>query len=519
MKFQITKPKFQIIFKFQCPNFKNSALFLIFVILINSCEKDRLIQPQEVILVNIDNQITISKDEFIRRAEYTIRPPYCKGNSYLHKKIVLNSLIAEKLLALEASDNNPLLESEQFQRFLKGRRDQAMRQWMHHQEATQKVKLDSSEIKNYYKFVDRKYEVAYFSISDSALLNRARKILAKNNDTFEEFYQYAFEDTVIPKRKVIWHQAEHPAILAALFSRDVSKGQVLEPIEVDKNDYLIIRVLGWSDIKVITNSQIKSRFQKITETLTNVKASEIWQNYVAQIMQGKTVDFNEPIFWKLNQVFFELYFKTDDDKKNIFQEQLWDTEPNMIKAFDRVAIYEIMDQPFFTVNGETWTVSDFRNELMSHPLVFRDRNMPSKEFAKQFRFAVVDLIRDIYVTREAYRKSYDKVNIVKRNEIMWRDAYLAIYQKNAFLKSIKENRNFEKNYMSIIGEHLNAYVDSLQQKYYKKIHLNFDEFERIALSSIDLYVKQKSQPYQVVVPRFPVLTTDHYIQYIAKMKM
>lgn len=518
MKFQITKPKFQIIFKFQVPNFKNSALFLIFFILINSCEKNRFNQPQEIILVNIDNKVTISKAEFIRRAEYTIRPPYCKGDSYLHKKIVLNSLIAEKLLALEVGDNNPLSESEQFQRFLKGRREQAMRQWLHHQEAAKKVKLDSTEIKKYYKLAGREYEVAYFSISESALLNRARQILSNNNATFEELYQYAFGDTVIPKRKVIWHDAEHPAVLAALFSRDVSRGQALEPIEVDKNDYLIIKVLGWSDTKAITNSQIKSRYQKITETLTNFKASEIWQNHVARIMRGKTVSFNEPVFWKLNQVFFKLYFKTDDDKKNLFQEQLWNTEPDMTRALDKSAIHEIMDQPFFTVNGETWTVSDFRNELMSHPLVFRDRNMPSNEFAKQFRLAVVDLIRDIYVTREAYKNEYDKVNVVKRNERMWRDAYLAIYQKNTYLNSIQENRNFEKNYMNIIGKHLNTYVDSLQQKYYKKIQLNFDEFENIALSNIDLYVKQKSQPYHVVVPRFPVLTTDHYIQYIAKMK-
>ena len=252
--------------------------------------------------------------------------------------------------------------------------------------------------------------------------------------------------------------------------------------------------------------------------MTNIKASETWQNEVSQIMRGKSVNFNEPVFWKLNQLFFELYFKTDEEKKNILQERLWDTEPDMTQALDKVAIHEIMDQPFFTVNGETWTVSDFRKELMSHPLVFRDRNMPSNEFAKQFRLGVVDLIRDIYVTREAYKKGYEKVNIVKRNENMWRDAYLAIYQKNAYLKSIKENRSFEKSYMSIIGKHLNAYVGSLQQKYYKKVQLDFAEFENIMLSSIDLYVKQKSQPYQVVVPRFPVLTTDHYIQYITRTK-
>lgn len=487
-------------------------------IIIFSCEKKNFNQPVETILVNIDNRATISTDEFIRRAEYTVRPPYCKGNTYLHKKIILNSLIAEKLLALDVGDKNPLSESEQFQLFLKGRKEQAMRQWMYHQEATQRVRLDSSEIKQYYQFAGREYEIAYYAISDSSLLNRASEVFAQHHDAFEQFYQQAFGDTIIPKRKVIWHDAEHPAVLATLFSQNVLKGQVLQPIEIEKNNYLIIKVLGWSDIKAITDAQIQSRYQKISEQLTNLKASERWQKSVAQIMRGKTANFNEPVFWKLNQAFFELYFKTDEDKKTIIQERIWDNEQDMMKALDSKAIHEIMDQPFFTVAGKTWTVSDFRRELMSHPLVFRQRHMPANEFAQQFRLAVVDLIRDFYVTQEAYKNGYDKVNVVQRNEQMWRDAYLAIYQKNDYLKSVKERRSFDKNYMSIIGEHLNAYVDSLQQKYHKKVQLNFDEFERIALTSIDLYVTQKSQPYQVVVPRFPVLTTDHYIQYIARLK-
>lgn len=494
------------------------AITITLLIFIISCEKKHFHQPDEAILVKIDNKITISTDEFIRRAEYTIRPPYCKGSTYLHKKIILNSLIAEKLLALEAGDHNPLFASEEFQLFLKGRREQAMRQWMYHQEATRRVSLDSSEIKQYYQFAGREYEVAYFSISDTTLLNRARKTLAQHSDAFEQFYQETFGYNIIPKRKVMWHNAEHQAVLAALFSRDVSIGQALEPIELDNNDYLIIKVLGWSDTKAITDVQINSRYQKVSEQLTNAKASDIWQNRVAQIMRGKTVHFDEPIFWKLNQIFFEQYFKTDEDKKNVIQERLWDSEQDLTQALDKMAMHEIMDQPFFTVDGKTWTVRDFRKELMSHPLVFRQRHMPANEFARQFRFAVVDLIRDIYVTQAAYQNGYDKVNVVRRNEQMWRDAYLAIYQKNAYLKSIRENRSFEKSYMSIIGDHLNAFVDSLQQKYHKKVQLNFDEFEHIALTSIDLYVTQKSQPYQTVVPRFPVLTTDHYIQYITRMK-
>ena len=170
------------------------------------------------------------------------------------------------------------------------------------------------------------------------------------------------------------------------------------------------------------------------------------------------------------------------------------------------------------IDGQTWTVDDFRRELMSHPLVFRERKMPSDEFSEQFRFAVADLVRDHYITQEAYRRGYDQINVVQRNEQMWRDVFLALYQKNKYLKGVGEKRNFVANYMAIINNRLNAYVDSLQQRYYKQIELDFEEFEKIALTSIDLFVKQKNQPYPHVVPRFPILTTDHLIDYVRRME-
>ena len=112
--------------------FQSIIFFMVFLLFFFFCEKPQIEQSEEKILVRIDNKKTISLNEFIRRAEYTIRPPYCKNNTYIHKKIILNSLIAEKIFAMEAGENNPLLNNEEFQQYIKGRREQAMRQWMHH---------------------------------------------------------------------------------------------------------------------------------------------------------------------------------------------------------------------------------------------------------------------------------------------------------------------------------------------------------------------------------------------------
>ncbi|MCB0283144.1 MAG: hypothetical protein H6627_04615 [Calditrichae bacterium] len=492
---------------------KTVSLFLILITL--SCTQQEIKEPGEQILVNIDNKVTISLNEFLRRAEYTIRPPYARDNSYLTKKVILNSLIAEKLFALEAGEDNDFLKQEEIQLFIKGRREQAMRQYMHYLEATELVRIDTAEIKKYYPYAGREYDISYFVIPDS--LQSANKEILKKTPDFKSLYQQVYGDTSAPKRKVTFHNSENQVVLDALYGQDVKKNQVLQPMRIE-NGMLYMKVLGWKNTMAITENQVLERSKKIKEALTMNKSSVIWNKKVAEIMKGKTVSFDESTFWEITQIFYELYFSTQEKKIESIQEKIWDIEKDPEQAFQSLEDRSILNKPLLTIDGQTWTVADFRKELIRHPLVYRDRRMPARSFAKELRLAIADLIRDKYVTEEAYKKGYDKVNIVQRNERMWKDALVSVYERDKYLKSVNEKRDAGKNYISIIGDHLNSFVDSLQVKYYKKIELDFDAFENITLSTIDLYTSQRNQPFQQVVPMFPILTTDHMIEYVTKMK-
>ena len=72
-----------------------------FVLLVSSCATHNQVNNDQVLAYVGDRIITIQ--DFLRRAEYSIRPTYCRQSNYIHKKIVLNSLIAEKITALELS--------------------------------------------------------------------------------------------------------------------------------------------------------------------------------------------------------------------------------------------------------------------------------------------------------------------------------------------------------------------------------------------------------------------------------
>ena len=87
-----------------------SLALLFFIFYFCSCENSN---NKSTVINNVNNNLLttigdreITVNDFIKRCEYVPRPNYCKNNNYVHKKIALNSLIAEKLLAIEYEKKN-----------------------------------------------------------------------------------------------------------------------------------------------------------------------------------------------------------------------------------------------------------------------------------------------------------------------------------------------------------------------------------------------------------------------------
>ncbi|HMA62525.1 MAG TPA: hypothetical protein VKP78_07735, partial [bacterium] len=83
-----------------------SAISIALIIFLG-CSQEEIEEPEFEVLAKVGDRF-ITVDEFIKRAEYTIRPPYCKNDYGMSKKIILNSLIAEKLLAKEVNPDSAI---------------------------------------------------------------------------------------------------------------------------------------------------------------------------------------------------------------------------------------------------------------------------------------------------------------------------------------------------------------------------------------------------------------------------
>ena len=125
------------------------------------CEKSNII-------ARINDRL-ITKEDFILRSEYTIRPSYCKSNNQIHKKIILNSLIAEKLMALEVE---PYISPENFSdNFLMGIKEQYMRDYLLKDKVYSKIEIDSEINKQYLKNSTRTYKINFLAIASLPVAN------------------------------------------------------------------------------------------------------------------------------------------------------------------------------------------------------------------------------------------------------------------------------------------------------------------------------------------------------------
>ena len=492
-------------------------LTVVFSVFAGCGKKHELAERPERILARIGDR-TITVDEFIRRAEYTVRPPYCRGSHNIDKMIVLNSLIAEKMLAIEAGDTNSFINSAPIRAYLRGRKEQLMRQWLYETEALSKVEIDTARALEMLKVAGRKYRISYFNLPDSDLVWEIKEDV-KKGVSFEDAYYSRTRLDSLPQREVEWNTAEHDLILDSLYSRPLKKNQIVGPVKIDDDQILLIKIDGWIDRPAITQSLVDERWRNITDEFTTREAEKLYSQFILKVMKGKTIEFNRDTFFKVTELLGPIYFKTDEEKREILKRQYWGDERDM-ETYENVQseIELLYQEPLFKVAGKVWTVKDFADELAVHPLVFRKRRMKKNEFGQQLQFAIMDMVRDKYLARVGYKRGYDKLHTIQRKVNMWRDNLNYQFQKAKYLRSVLPDSLEEMPYIPLIEKYLNPLVDSLQTRYSDTIEVDVEAFNEIKLTRIDMSVNQQNVPWVKVVPSFPLVTTDSRLDYGRKMK-
>ena len=476
---------------------------LIFLI---GCQTKFSSDNQLEILAKIGDRL-ITRQDYLNRTEYTLRPDYCRGNQYIHKKIILNNLIAEKLLAIEAESVNNQINSDNLNTFLKGRKEQAMRQLLYFEKGHNKVLLEEDEINHFFKMAGRTYHVNYFSFPGGAFADSVKRAIDEGI-SFNDIYSVNFEGN-IPVRDVNWIDNNDPFISDRLFNNEIQKGQVIGPYFLDDGSAFIMEVNGWTDRLNLSEQGHIDRREKVINTLKELKGKLIYKSFIKNIMKGKNIKLNEDVFFPYANAISDQFFRSREEKETAISNALFEAGEFLSLEDIKPMNQKYKDLRLFTLNGENWTVKDFEKNIASHPLVFRKKKMNKSEFSQQFKLAIVDFIQDRYLTEKAYELGLDKTNSIKLNESLWADSFTA-YQSAKLLMSTQSDS--EEQYVL-----MKPIIDKLQKKYSPQISINMKLFESIKISSIDMFVTQGNVPYPVIVPSFPSFTNDSYIDYGSKI--
>jgi hypothetical protein len=457
------------------------VVLLLLYSLISYCSTDK--KSDEQILVHVKDK-TISVDEFIRRSELTPRPPYCSGNSDKDKRIILNSLIAEKLVSLDIQERQPDIERDEgFQDYLKGYREQEMRMLLYREKILDKMNLDSTELIKNFNMAGIEYVLKHYTIYDSVPV----KSFISNRDSFEEIFKQRLGSTPIPRKTIRWQDQEDLAIHQRLFATIVPPGSVFGPIKVADGGYLVFKIDSIKEIKAVTLQEVQERKRLVSDKLKTRKAAVAWLTYINRIMEDKKISFFMETLETVGSLFENIYFSADSlqmseiEKSNRF---------SLLKN-DR----QLMVSPLYRIGDRIWTVGEFKRLIISHPLVYRSSELSRENYKFYFQKAVIDLMGDFFLTEEAYEMKLDKDERVLRTVAMWQDALIA------------------KRYMSNHPEvaSLDDYIHNLVNKYKHQIHIDIPAFNHIKLTQSSMMATQSLQPHALTVPPFPQLTQDDFI--------
>ena len=477
-------------------------IFLFFFLF--SCSKQSQV-PEDLILARVGTSI-ITIQDFIRRSEYTIRPDYCRQDNYIHKKIILNSLISEKITALEYDKLTNTVKDEDFDYFLKGRREQAMRQLYFAKEFHSEVDISEKEQKEAFKLANKKVEVQFLNLPDLEIVNKIKK-LDSQNVPIDSIHKVLWGG-VAPIRKITWFDREQEEIHEAIFNKKIKKGEMLGPYKTEDNTFVLMKIKGWTNALQITESAKERLWQDVHERLVENKAKKAYLFWVKDLMSNKKMNLNPEVFYNYAEKAADYFFSMDSLKRNMLNQVLWDDQEfnENIFILDENDISN--DDVILDYNGETWTVEKLNNLLKSHPFVFRKRKMKRSEFSEQLRYAIADLVRDIEITKQCYLEGYDNDWSVKLNADMWQD----VSKSKKYLSNIKSRNKAITNQNQWL-EYMNPKIDSLQNIYSEKIEINMDAFEKIRLTTTDMMVIQRGVPYPILVPSFPIVTSDNRLDY------
>ncbi len=464
------------------------------------------------IVASIDS-IKITAEEFFYSYEFGPAFPKREKDS---KKVYLNFMINEKLLALEAY-NNGIMNNEDPKNIYKDINSDLATEELFKDEIMSKVQIDDKEID---RIVDQKnceLSIKWLYSKDKNKINEYLEAI-KKNPNFDSLFNSQINDSVFVDQRSM------KISLFDLNKKNPDLAKIVDTIKVGKVSQLIKADDGWYLMKVenrivnllSTESEMNKLKYEAKEYLLKSKSDSLSDKYVNKILFESQPTIKRDAFNILRSYLGQYILK-----KELFEQ--WDLNEKLETALNNLGLSKEDKYPgidLVITNKGNFKLEDFiywynnREEYIK----FNKNNL--MEFSKSLENLIWQMLRDKLLTQIAKEKNYFENGWVKKQCKWWKDkiAYSALrnqyansimLKNNEIKKSDIKNSDIEKMEAELSEKILHKVLE-LKKKY--KIKINEQVLNKINVSSeddkkaINFYTVKKGG--LIPRPAFPSIDPD-----------
>lgn len=376
---------------------------------------------------------SISVEEFKERFEFVPQLNRTERNEKEKKKELLETLIAEKLFALQA-EKEGYDTTDVMQNTYKALEEMYVRDALFKNKIKDKVKIKKSDLLEGYNRSKKTLIVSYIYSKNADEIKKVYKQLQAGAkfDSLLKLRQ-EFKDKQNPYT-VNFGQMDKK-VEDALYSLKVGENTI--PVE-SPDGYYIFK-LDKAMPRVLQKKETLTEIQKkVRQTVEDRKEGEVFQSYYQNFFNDKEVTAKGTLFWSIAGNLAKI-IKEDKEKLKIKDGgKIVFSEENLKELENRIGP-DTLKMILVKINGTPVSVKKFLREFMFEG--FYTNTVNPKIIASQLNSRVKRFISLMLLSQEGYKEGLNSLPSVKSMTEMWRDNYLAQLYKSNIIKSVKISDN------------------------------------------------------------------------------
>ena len=379
----------------------------------------------------------ITEDEFVRRFELMPGLYRTQGAKLDEEKLmVYYSLVAEKLLAQEASDRG--IDSDSL--FLASMADMEKllaRDELYRQQVSGKVRVSEAELQEGIRRARRELFITFLYSDSAAEISFVRKRVASAGD-FNRLQIDSAMGIVRDTATIIWGDADR-AIEDAAYRLKVGE---TSPIVAAESGYYILHLTSERPSAYYNGMSLDVLRERVTQRLEQRKEKVRLNQYMASILKEKS-GYARPVQFRILADALQQTYKRYSDRQSI-------TLNDTLLADVTARIGKAVADTLVVAGNTAWSITRILERLGTNGFPLEPAEL--KDLPSRLNRQIQIWVWQELLSQEALREGMDRHPQVKKDIEEWRQSFLGQFMRQRVARSVTASDEEVKAYMKWKGD-------------------------------------------------------------------